>query len=114
MCSIAEDIKKDIKKPEETTFKVPTLKEGKEQNRHTEANKIENSTAAIYFNKEIDQYIKHYKTYQENKTKIFMVIIGQCTNMMILKLGSYLNWNEIDESSGVVQLLTTIKDIAYK
>eukprot|EP00957_Ditylum_brightwellii_P187991 14312245-Ditylum_brightwellii.AAC.1 len=50
MCIIAEDTKKAIKYLEETAFEEPTLQKGKEQNRHTEVNKIEDSTATIYFN----------------------------------------------------------------
>eukprot|EP00957_Ditylum_brightwellii_P207550 15353482-Ditylum_brightwellii.AAC.1 len=43
-----------------------------------------------------------------------MIIISQCTNLMISKLESDLNWNKIKESSDVIQLSTTIKDITYK
>eukprot|EP00957_Ditylum_brightwellii_P101741 7753656-Ditylum_brightwellii.AAC.2 len=70
------------------------------------------TTAAIFLNNEIDQYIKHRYTYK--KTKTFTLIISQCTDLMISKLKSDPSWTNIKDKSNVVELLTTIKGIAYK
>eukprot|EP00957_Ditylum_brightwellii_P048658 3692059-Ditylum_brightwellii.AAC.1 len=50
----------------------------------------------------------------KKKTKMFTVIIGQCTDLMISKLESDPSWTNINDESNVVELLTTIKGIAYK
>eukprot|EP00957_Ditylum_brightwellii_P048016 3646081-Ditylum_brightwellii.AAC.2 len=113
-CHKADDIKKAIEKLEEIEFLAPTLKEVKVKNGHTETNKMANTIAAIFLNKEIDQYIKHREAYQENKTKMFTVIISQCTDLIISKLESYPSWTNIEDESNVLELLTTIKRIAYK
>eukprot|EP00957_Ditylum_brightwellii_P071659 5447849-Ditylum_brightwellii.AAC.1 len=48
----------------------------------------------IYLLKEIDLYLKLRDQYKENKTKMFNVIIGQCTDLMITKLESKILWKQ--------------------
>eukprot|EP00957_Ditylum_brightwellii_P068448 5196669-Ditylum_brightwellii.AAC.1 len=49
---------------------------------------MDQATLKIYLSKEIDLYLKHQDQYKENKTKMFNVIISQCTDLMITKLES--------------------------
>eukprot|EP00957_Ditylum_brightwellii_P029481 2228644-Ditylum_brightwellii.AAC.1 len=47
---------------------------------------MDNAMLKIYLSKEIDLYLKRQDQYKENKMKMFNVIIGQCTDLMITKL----------------------------
>eukprot|EP00957_Ditylum_brightwellii_P183327 13964560-Ditylum_brightwellii.AAC.1 len=49
---------------------------------------MDQATLKIYLSKEIDLYLKRQDQYKKNKTKMFNVIIGQCTDLMISKLES--------------------------
>ena len=47
---------------------------------------------------QIDEYRKQKATYQENKGKIYSVIIGQCTEAMIEKLKGDSNFDIIEHN----------------
>ena len=58
---------------------------------------------------QIDKYRKRKATYQENKVKIYSVIIGQCTDAMIAKLKGDPNFDLIEHNSDMLGLLGMIK-----
>eukprot|EP00957_Ditylum_brightwellii_P172307 13117320-Ditylum_brightwellii.AAC.1 len=43
-----------------------------------------------------------------------VVIVGQCTDLVISKLESEATWKRTEEATNVIELLKMIKDIAYK
>ena len=63
---------------------------------------------------QIDEYRKRKATYQENKEKIYSVIIGQCTDAMIAKLKGDSNLDLIEHNSDMLGLLGMIKKMAFK
>ena len=63
---------------------------------------------------QIDEYRKRKATYQENKGKIYSVIIGQCTGAMIAKLKGDSNFDLIEHNSDMLRLLGMIKKVAFK
>ena len=62
---------------------------------------------------QIDEYRKRKGTYQENKGKIYSVIIGQCTDAMIAKLRGDSNFDLIEHNSDMLGLLGMIKKVAF-
>eukprot|EP00957_Ditylum_brightwellii_P191584 14586644-Ditylum_brightwellii.AAC.1 len=58
--------------------------------------KFDPAIANIYLMKEIGTYLKRKETYNENKTKMFNIIIGQCTELMMSKLESETKWTAIE------------------
>eukprot|EP00957_Ditylum_brightwellii_P116434 8881364-Ditylum_brightwellii.AAC.1 len=107
------NIKCAIEKLEELMFPKPSLDMIKLV--HGDINrKLEESRANIYLSKEIDVYLNRKKTNQENKSKLFTMIIGQCTDLVISKLESKNNWTKTEATNDVVELLNMIKDIPHK
>ena len=51
--------------------------------------------------------------YEDNKVKVFTTIIGQCTKELKRQLEGQPNFDEMDEKSDVVSLITSIKRITY-
>ena len=62
----------------------------------------------------IEKYRKQKATYQENKGKIYSVIIGKCTDAMIAKLKGDYNFDLIEHNSDMLGLLGIIKKVAFK
>eukprot|EP00957_Ditylum_brightwellii_P045978 3487925-Ditylum_brightwellii.AAC.1 len=60
---------------------------------------MDEATLKIYLPKEIDLYLKRRDQYKENKTKMFSIIIGQCTDLMITKLESETLWKQVKSGS---------------
>ena len=58
---------------------------------------------------QIDKYRKRKATYQENKGKIYSVIIRQFTDAMISKLKGDPNFDMIEHNSDMMGLLGMIK-----
>eukprot|EP00957_Ditylum_brightwellii_P107433 8197217-Ditylum_brightwellii.AAC.1 len=76
--------------------------------------KLDNVIASIYLSNAIDMFLKRREIFQKNKSKMFMVIVGQCTDLVISKLESESTWKKTEATNNVVELLKMIKDIAYK
>ena len=63
---------------------------------------------------QIDEYRKRKAIYQENKGKIYSVMIGQCTDAMIAKLKGDSNFDLIEHNSDMLGLLGMIKKVDFK
>ena len=63
---------------------------------------------------QIDEYRKRKATYQENKGKIYSVIIGKCTDAMIAKLKGDSNFDLIKHNFDMLGLLGMIKKVDFK
>ena len=64
--------------------------------------------------RQIDEYSKRKAIYQENKGKIYSVMIGQCTDAMIAKLKGDSNFDLIKHNSDMLGLLGAIKNVDFK
>ena len=58
---------------------------------------------------QIDEYRKQKATYQENKRKIYSVIIKQCTDAMMAKLKGDFNFDMTEHNSDMLGILGVIK-----
>ena len=63
---------------------------------------------------QIDECRKRKATYQENKGKIYSVIIGKCTDAIVSKLRGDPNFDMIERNSYMLGLLGMIKKVAFK
>eukprot|EP00957_Ditylum_brightwellii_P064867 4920890-Ditylum_brightwellii.AAC.1 len=101
-----ENLKEPImEKPSLTTIEM----------QHGDADgKLDDSIATICMSKAIDMYLKRRETFEENKSNMFVVIRGQCTDLVISKLESETAWMTTEAKNNVVELLKMMKDIAYK
>ena len=105
-CKQSTDIRAAIKKLQDVTItleaKVPTAEVPDEDDRK------------IIRKSQIDEYRKQKAAYQENKGKIYSVIIGQSTDAMIAKLKGDSNFDLIEHNSDMLGLLGMIKKLAFK
>eukprot|EP00957_Ditylum_brightwellii_P029126 2200952-Ditylum_brightwellii.AAC.1 len=85
-CKQAKYIKRTIKKLKETMTPKPMMVATMNEEIKDVEGKIDLTIANIYLMKEIDMYLKRKEVYHENKTKMFNMIIGQCTELMMSKL----------------------------
>lgn len=61
------------------------------------------------FAEEIKEYMLRKRTYNNNKSKMFTVILGQCSEAMKAKLESEDNWKTVYTDHDMVKLLKSIK-----
>eukprot|EP00957_Ditylum_brightwellii_P037816 2860141-Ditylum_brightwellii.AAC.1 len=89
MCKQPEEIMGAIKSLMEVVLVPPSMMTVDDPN-----DPMDQASIKIYLSKEIDLYLKHQDQYKEYKTKMFNVIIGQCTDLMISKLESEILWRQ--------------------
>lgn len=61
------------------------------------------------FNEEVKEYMMRKRTYNNNKSKAYTVILGQCTEALKAKMKGQDNWDNIHDEHDVVMLLKSIK-----
>ena len=64
--------------------------------------------------KKIDLYVKQDGIFDENLQKAYSRIFGQCTNLLMSKLKSSVNWDAMSYIYVMFALLEVIKTIIYK
>ena len=74
----------------------------------------ENKTEALIFEKQINRYILREELLNNNITKVFSLVWGQCTDTLKAKLESTNNWKDIQKNKDALQLLKEIKNIIFK
>eukprot|EP00957_Ditylum_brightwellii_P162787 12396261-Ditylum_brightwellii.AAC.1 len=112
ICKQADNIKRANEKLQGTV--IPKLTLAMVSDKITDVDgKVDIAITNIYLKKQTDMYLKRKESYTKNKTKVFNVIIGQCIEQMMSKLGSKTKWTAIEEKHIVVELLQLIKDTAY-
>ena len=74
---------------------------------------IDEDVAKLLLGKEIDTYVKRTQKYRQNKAKIYLVALGQCTKAMENILEGEETYKSIIEVSDVIRLLLFIKIISY-
>ncbi len=66
------------------------------------------------WSKEYDRLIKKTEKYEEDKAKVFNLILGQCEKPMKNRVEAVEEYEDIEDGSDVVKLLQSIKEIAYQ
>ena len=61
----------------------------------------------------MDYYLKKIEQYDENKAKVFTIIMGQCEKSMKNRVESDSCYEKMEEDNDVVALLKVIKNIAF-
>ena len=93
---VIEGIEAEPDKPVKPTKKTPTAFDIKE------------------YDKRLDFYFRKQEKYEENKAKVFIVIMGQCTLVMKNKVMSCKDYKKMEEEDDVVELLKIIKTLCYQ
>jgi hypothetical protein len=62
---------------------------------------------------ELNLYHKDKKLYNENKSKVFIIILGQCTQVVKSKLENDEGFEKLEIEDGVVGLLGVLKQMAF-
>ena len=65
------------------------------------------------FDKEIDAYVKHQGILTNNLQKAYSLVLGQCTDLLQLKLKQQATWAVISGVQDAIRLLLLIKNIAF-
>lgn len=65
------------------------------------------------YEKALDRYNKKMDLYEENKSKVFIVIMGQCTPLMRHKVEGHDKFEKMEEDDDVIELLALIKSYSY-
>lgn len=68
----------------------------------------------LIFKGEIDQYIKRRAMLQENMQKAYLLILGQCTELLKAKLKQLNQWGRVSAAFDVLGLIQLIKSIVFK
>jgi hypothetical protein len=66
------------------------------------------------FEKEVDEYVKRKAKHTENSRKLFLLILGQCTEYLRVKLKALPEYLGMKEDFNVFNLIKAIKGITYK
>jgi len=85
----------------ETSIPVPVLPE--DANRQRE----------LMWGKEYDMYLKKKDRYEEQKAKVFALIIGQCELPVKNRVESREDYDEVSMNSDVIALLKNIKEVVF-
>ena len=105
-CKQSTDIRAAIEKLQDVTITL--------QARVTIEEVPDKDDRKIIRKSQIDEYRKRNATYQENKGKIYPVIIGQCTDAMIEKLKGDPNFDMTEHNSDMLGILGMIKKVVFK
>lgn len=58
---------------------------------------------------EIKEYMSRKRIYENNRTKVYTVVLGQCSEAMKAKLEGQSDWKDIHSEHNLVKLLKSIK-----
>lgn len=61
------------------------------------------------FNEKIKEFMLRSRTYDNNRTKVYTIVYGQCSDAMRCKLEAQDDWDEIEEEHNLVKLVKSIK-----
>ena len=65
------------------------------------------------YEKGVDHYYKEDTKYREQKSRVFVIIMGQCTTAMKHKVEGSKGYDEMETNDDVVALLQLIKDLSF-
>ena len=72
------------------------------------------TTNRLIFTREIDTYVKRVDEYRRNKSTMYSIILGQCTEPLITKLEAMDEYDDINNASDAIRLLQAIRQIAFE
>jgi len=64
--------------------------------------------------KDYDRYLKKLDLYEDHKSKVFIIIKGQCSLAVRNKVEALTTYSEIEEKFDVVELLDSIRIVTYE
>ena len=99
----SEDIKKMVKKMKDTVITVPT-----------DPKSTATKTELKIWDKTVESYVKRIDMYAENKSTLYSVLWGQCSDTMKTKIKALANFETMSEHSDSLALLKEIKGISYR
>ena len=67
----------------------------------------------VEFKSDYDEYKKDLKQYKELKSKVFLLIIGQCTTNLKEKIESHDDFDKMEEDYDVIKLIELITKLSY-
>lgn len=67
------------------------------------------ATDRAFFSEEIKEYMLRKRTYANNRSKMYTIVLGQCSDPMKAKLEGQEDWEEINTEHNLVKLLKNIK-----
>lgn len=62
------------------------------------------------FGEKVKEYMLRLRTYDNNRTKVYTIVYGQCSESMKCKLEGLDEWEEIDDEHNLVKLLKSITE----
>ena len=101
-CKEAQDIRVAIEKVEDIKIPKPV--------KDTEGDDAINEKI---LNRDIEAYVKRKAIYRQNKSSLYSVVMGQCTDAMKAKLKGISAYSTTDENSDVIELLKLIRQSTF-
>ena len=92
-----------VKKLDDKVFTVPT-----------DPKSTATKTELKIWDKTVESYVKRIDLYAENKSTLYSVLWGQCTDTMKTKIKALANFKTMSEHSNSLTLLKEIKGISYR
>jgi hypothetical protein len=74
---------------------------------------IVSSAQMADYKAELDNYLQDTRKYQENKAKVFVVILGQCTVVVMSRLETGGGLNDLEVDLDVLGLLEKLESMAF-
>jgi hypothetical protein len=71
------------------------------------------SAQMVDYKAELDNYLRDTQEYQENKAKVFVVILGQCTVAVMSRLETGGGLNDLEINLDVLGLLEKLESMAF-
>ena len=99
----SEDIKMMVKKMDDTVITVPM-----------DPKSTATKTELKIWDKTVESYVKRIDLYAENKSTIYSVLWGQCSDTMKTKIKALANFETMSDHSNSLTLLKEIKGISYR
>ena len=66
------------------------------------------------WSKKCDMCLKKLERHEDQKSKVFTIVVGQCSKPMKNRVESGSGFIEAEKASDIVKLLRTIGDIAFE
>ena len=63
--------------------------------------------------KHVDEYVKKYQNYEQNKKYVYSLIMGQCTEVLRDRIESESTYHTISTNADPLSLLQIIKDLVF-
>lgn len=74
---------------------------------------MEDVVEAAIFKEEVQEYGKRKRAYRDNSTKVYTIVIGQCSEATKAKLEAIDDWDDINGEHNLVQLLKAVKSLMH-